>query len=73
MKPESSRHPEVDWSRAPKNARWWAMDKNGDAHWFFPPNVVAFTDFWLSQEPEPAPVFGFSGDWKKSLVERPTA
>ena len=59
----------IDWSEAPKTARWWAVDKNGKAHWFPAPNVAAFTDFWFA-EPVNAPTFGFDGDWKKSLVER---
>jgi len=62
---------EIDWSQAPKNARWWAIDKNGEANWFCAPDVAAFTDFWFSQ-PQRAPTFNFSGDWKTSLVERPT-
>jgi len=57
--------PEIDWSQAPKRARWWAVDANGQAHWFFPPDAAAFTDFWLCAFPIPAPDFGFSGDWKK--------
>ncbi len=24
----------IDWNEAPKGARWWAMDANGQAHWF---------------------------------------
>ena len=62
--------PFIDWSLAPKAARWWAVDANGQAHWFPAPNVAPFTDFWFS-EPVPAPNFGFDGDWRKSLVERP--
>lgn len=60
----------VDWSKAPKLAWWWAIDGNGEAFWFCEPNVVAFTDFWFS-EPIPAPDFGFLGDYKNSLTERP--
>lgn len=60
----------IDWSEAPKNARWWAVDNNGEAHWFCAPNVKAFTDFWFS-EPIPAPNFGFAGDWRTSLTEHP--
>jgi hypothetical protein len=62
----------IDWSLAPTTARWWGIDADGQAHWFVAPNVAAFTDFWFS-EPVPAPDFGFDGDWRKSLVERPTA
>lgn len=61
----------IDWSKAPKSARWWAVDADGEAHWFCSPNVAPFTDFWFS-EPVDAPTFGFDGDWKASLVERPS-
>ena len=63
---------DVDWKKAPKGARWWAVDADGQAHWFCAPDVAPFTDFWFS-EPVPAPDFGFVGDWRQSLVERPTA
>ncbi|MBU9534523.1 hypothetical protein KTE49_29245 [Burkholderia multivorans] len=62
--------PEIDWKKAPKNARWWAMDADGHAYWYLAPDVAAFTDFWFS-ESKPAPTFGFVGDWRTSLVERP--
>lgn len=61
----------VDWSQAPKGARWWSMDGDGRANWFSAPNVVAHTDFWFS-EPMPAPSFGYVGNWRESLVERPS-
>ena len=61
----------VDWSNAPKGARWWAVDANGEAHWFCTPDVAAFSDFWFS-EPQSAPSFGYVGDWRQSLVERPS-
>ncbi|MBC3936733.1 hypothetical protein H8K47_15300 [Undibacterium sp. CY7W] len=61
--------PNVDWSLAPKEACWWAMDANGQANWFLKPNVAAFTDFWLS-EPVPAPDFEFKGNWRESLTPR---
>jgi hypothetical protein len=62
--------PEIDWKQAPHAARWWAIDAKGQAHWFCSPNVAPFTDFWFSEEIE-APNFGFTGDWRKSLTERP--
>ena len=61
----------IDWSKAPKNARWWAIDKNGDAHWFGSPDVKARTDFWFPADLVPASTFGFDGDWKETLTERP--
>lgn len=63
---------EVDWKLAPKGAHWWAMDADGKAYWYCAPDVAAFTDFWFS-EPLEAPSFGYVGDWRKSLVERPQA
>jgi hypothetical protein len=60
----------IDWTQAPKDARWWAIDEDGNAHWFLAPNVAPFTNFWFS-EPVPAPDFGYKGDWKLSLTERP--
>ncbi len=63
-------HEAIDWKKAPKTARWWAVDANGQAHWFTAPNIAARTDFWFS-EPVPAPDFGFNGNWRESLTERP--
>ncbi|GAA0907557.1 hypothetical protein GCM10009552_15640 [Rothia nasimurium] len=62
-------HPAVDWSQAPKLARWWAMDSDGHVHWFLAPDVAPFTNFWFS-EPVPAPDFGYAGDYRESLTER---
>ncbi len=59
----------IDWSKAPKGARWWAVDANGHANWFAAPNIAPFTDFWFV-DPVPAPDFGYTGDWRKSLTER---
>lgn len=61
----------VDWDIAPKNARWWAVDANGEAHWFCEPDVAAFTDFWFSV-PVEAPAFDYKGDWRASLTQRPS-
>lgn len=62
---------DIDWKLAPKNARWWAVDANGEAHWFCEPDIAAFTDFWFSDSVT-APLFGYVGDWRESLVERPS-
>lgn len=60
----------VDWKQAPKTAKWWAMDKDGQAHWYCVPDVASHTDFWYADS-VPAPTFGFAGEWRTSLVERP--
>lgn len=61
----------VDWRRAPKTARWWAIDADGQAHWFNEPNVAEFSDFWYSDRIR-APDFGYCGNYKASLTERPS-
>jgi len=60
-------HDGVDWKAAPNTAHWWAVDADGKAHWFKPPNVAAFTSFWFT-ESEQAPPFDYSGDWRESLA-----
>ncbi|UQP22463.1 hypothetical protein L0Y98_27080 [Burkholderia multivorans] len=62
--------PEIDWKRAPKRARWWAVDANGQARWYCSPDIKPFTDFWGVDEVA-APTFEFTGDWRTSLTERP--
>lgn len=61
----------IDWKQAPKRARWWAVDADGQAHWYCEPDVAAFTSFWHA-ESLPAPLFGFDGDWRASLIELPS-
>lgn len=62
--------PEIDWKKAPKGDRWWAADENGEAHWYMTPDIAPFTNFWFAAE-KVAPRFGFVGDWRSSLTERP--
>ncbi|MBS1180408.1 MAG: bacteriophage protein [Proteobacteria bacterium] len=62
--------PTINWKQAPRKARWWAVDQDGQAHWYCAPDVAPFTAFWFAAS-EPAPTFGFSGDWRESLTERP--
>ena len=59
----------IDWSKAPKGARWWAIDADGQANWFCAPNVAAYTDFWFA-DPVPAPDFDYTGDRRNILKER---
>ena len=61
----------INWNEAPKKARWWAIDANGQAHWYLVPDVAAFTNFWYCDQIL-APSYDFVGDWRMSLTERPT-
>lgn len=64
--------PDVDWANAPAGARWWSMSRDGKAYW----HIMAVCDEaveFISADTWPAPLFGFDGDWRESLVERPSA
>jgi hypothetical protein len=60
---------QIDWGQSPDSARWWAVDENGEAYWFCSPTYVPLAPFWYCEQ-LPAPAFGFSGDWRESLIER---
>jgi hypothetical protein len=47
------------------------MDADGQAHWYLAPDVAAFTKFWYCDQVL-APSYGFAGNWRESLTERPT-
>jgi hypothetical protein len=61
---------EIDWSRAPRTAKWWAIDESGEAHWFCSPDFIPLAPFWYVEQ-VPAPDFAFDGDWRESLSEKP--
>ena len=63
-------HLKVDWSKATARARWWAINKDGLAHWYCAPDIACYSSFWFS-EVVPAPAFDYCGDYKKSLTSRP--
>ena len=63
-------YPLVDWNSAPCNAHWWAMDASGMAHWFADPRLPSFDTSWRF-EVSAAPDFGYRGDYRDSLTERP--
>ncbi|WP_133858199.1 hypothetical protein [Comamonas sp. JUb58] len=60
----------IDWSQAPEEAHWWAIDGDGHAYWYCSPQIAAATTFWFSSR-EPAPSFGYARDYRVSLQERP--
>lgn len=61
---------EIDWRQAPRGAKWWAINADGQAHWFTPPKPIPFAHIWYA-DMDPAPDFGYQGDWKDSLHECP--
>ena len=68
-------HDGVDFSVAPKWAKYWVKEKNGNiCTWsskrpLFKKVLNSFVHSYKS-ETENAPDFGYSGDWKKSLTSR---
>ncbi|NIF82795.1 hypothetical protein F3J24_04640 [Comamonas sp. Tr-654] len=60
----------VNWRQAPVLARWWAINPDGRAYWFFEPTYDELGDIWFP-EMELAPTFGYAGDHKASLTPRP--
>ena len=71
---------EPDWSQAPKWARWWAVDMNGDSHWysFEPVKNLEINEWTLQNNGEGADnVFDadsssiYKANWKDSLRKRP--
>jgi hypothetical protein len=61
---------DVDWQNAPAGARWWSITRDGRAHWHMM-SVCAESLAFLSAATWPAPDFGYQGDWRDSLTERP--
>ena len=66
-----------DWSLAPDWAKWWAMDKDGDANWYALKPFVG-VDYFQNQDSSAEHRaflgtlnFGYTGDWRDSLRMRP--
>ena len=66
-----------DWSLAPEWAKWWAMDKDGDANWYALKPFVG-VDYFQNQDSSAEHRaflgtlnFGYKGDWRDSLRIRP--
>jgi hypothetical protein len=57
---------------APRHARWWAVEEDGGAFWYCAPQLAPLTGFWYCDQ-LPAPNFGYAGDWRSSLTERPAS
>ena len=66
---------QVDWSQAPSEAEYWAMDSNGICYWYMiePRLTETFPNEWVGGGYPidiQAPSFNYQGDWKSSLQER---
>ena len=72
--------PIINWIDAPQEAKYWAMDSNGEAYWYFSkPDIFCVTEdesagYWESKKEVQdflAPAFGWPPSfWKESLTYR---
>jgi transcription elongation factor Elf1 len=71
--PAAPAKPQPDWSKAPEWAKWWAVDKSGEAYWYWgdeAPGCVV--DIWSGHESEDAGYVSLRGfDWRNTLTDRP--
>lgn len=64
----------VDWNKAPDWSNYWAVDSDGKAYWYRvkPTQMsIVWAIPYSCEDTTSAPKFEYSGDWKKSLTERP--
>ncbi|MEG1695594.1 MAG: hypothetical protein RR282_00695 [Acinetobacter sp.] len=63
---------QVDWSRAPDWANWWAMDKNGVANWYNTEPSIEGIEWVCGRRGDYAQDKLLHGnlDWRNSLQER---
>lgn len=64
-----------DWSNIPKEVKWIATDKNGEA-WFWETKPEIYCNGWLTGEPNAIDFIDksdnpYKGNWRDSLEERP--
>lgn len=67
--------PVFDWSKAARWHKWAAMDAGG-LWWVFKEKPEIRSSCWMSYNADLIPsdyAPKWTGDWKQSLVERPTA
>ena len=61
-----------DWSQAPDNAKYWAMDGCGQCNWYAIKPEVCGNHWDFGRVIEQAHTgYGYKGNWQDSLRERP--
>lgn len=61
---------QVDWSQAPDDANFWAMDECGSCNWYEIMPEIIDNNWDFGRVIDSAPSFNYQGDWKDSLRER---
>lgn len=68
----SVREWQPDWSQAPDNAKYWAMDGCGQCNWYAIKPEVCGNQWDFGRVIEQAHTgYGYQGNWRESLRERP--
>lgn len=66
---------EPDWEVAPEWAGYWAVDKNGESHWYDLMPVVSGDEWVMDSNADDfsrdGEFFNYNGNWKESLRKRP--
>lgn len=62
-----------DWSFAPDDAMYWAMDEDTRCNWYGKePEMIVVRNRWdFGNVLKSSPSFNYQGDWKDSLRKRP--
>ena len=78
IKPKAIEEWQPDWSQAPDWANWWAMDGDKKTRWIYSELEQPYTSDtylrWFAVgrfDSADAPSFGYTGNWRNSLRERP--
>ena len=60
-----------DWSQAPDDAMYWAMDENGLCNWYKNKPEVHIDQWDFGNVVESSKSFNYQGNWQDSLRKRP--
>ena len=73
LKPSNSMELEwqPDWSQAPDDAKYWAMDWNGLCNWYKNKPEIYIDQWDFGGVIESSKSFGYIGNWQDSLRKRP--
>lgn len=70
-RPEVLEEWQPDWSQAPNESNYWAMDGDGSCNWYkYEPEISGY--HWdFGRVTYSAPDFDYQGEWMDSLRKRP--
>lgn len=70
-RPEVLEEWQPDWSQAPNESNYWAMDGDGSCNWYkYEPEISGY-HWGFGRVTYSAPDFDYQGEWMDSLRKRP--